>query len=317
MYIHIFYGGQLPETDTYNDSNQFDAGRYTFSVVSRSMWWRDDSLLQNGHRMHSPDVIIAQSSMFEFDLLRMLRFILYSRAKAPWIVYVLLLSNDEEKKVASFPASIRDHFSRYFQVARPQFSLSDIHEYLIGNIQKIEDLILLKRKQYFDTEIVSRRQLDEQIKWKPNYEYEFALSFSGAQRTQARDLANALERRGCHVFFDEFETTNIIGKNLAEELYNIYNGKSQYCVMLVSEEYKAGPWTNQERRAALDKTISDIDRTYIIPIKIHDVALPGLSTSIAYLNWKSNPTELANVLYEKLVVDMVNHSLESKHQPLT
>ena len=154
--------------------------------------------------------------------------------------------------------------------------------------------------------------MDNQIGPESDTKYDFALSFSGAQRTQARDLANALKGRGCYVFFDEFETMTIVGKNLVEELYKIYNSESRYCVLLVSEEYKAGPWTNQERRAALDKAINDTEGTYIIPIKIHDVDLPGLSTSIAYLKWQSNPTELANVLYGKLVTDMVDDSPRRK-----
>jgi hypothetical protein len=285
MNIHILHSGLLPTTDPYDDRNQFDAGRYAFSVISASRWGRDDYLMQGGHSQHSPDVIIAHSSVFEFDLLRMLRFILSARARAPWIVYVLLLSTDEEKEVASFPTPICDHFSRYFQVARAQFSMTDIHEYVASNIQKIEELVLAKRRQFFDTEIVSRHTLDQQIRRESDTKYDFALSFSGAQRTQARDLANALKGRGCHVFFDEFETMTIVGRNLAEELYKTYSSESRYCVLLVSEEYKAGPWTNQERRAALDKAISDAEGTYIIPIKIHDVDLPGLSTSLAYLKW--------------------------------
>jgi TIR domain len=307
MDIHILHSGLLgPTTDPYNDyRNQFDAGKYAFSVISASRWGRDEYLMQGGHDQHSPDVIIAHSSVFQFDLLRMLRFILSTRARAPWIVYVLLLNTDEEKEVASFPTPIRDHFSRYFQVARAQFSMIDINEYVATNFQKIEELVLAKRRQYFDTEIVSRGTMDNQIRHESDTKYDFALSFSGAQRTQARDLANALKGRGCDIFFDEFETLTIVGKNLVEELYKIYNSESRYCVLLVSEEYKAGPWTNQERRAALDKAIKDTEGTYIIPIKIHDVDLPGLSSSIAYLKWQSNPTELANVLYGKLVTDMV------------
>lgn len=261
--------------------------------------------MQGGHGQRSPDVIVAHSSVFQFDLLRMLRFILSARLRAPWIVYILLLSDDEEKEVAGYAKPIRDHFSRYFQLAGPRFSMGDIHNYIVANHQKIEDLVIAKRRTYFDSEIVSRDTLDHQIRSHAKTTYDFAISFSGAQRSQARDLANAFKGRGSSVFFDEFETTGIVGKNLAEELYRIYNSEARYCLILVSKEYKSGPWTNQERRAALDKAIGNAKRTYIIPIKIHDIDLPGLSTSIAYLNWKANPTDLANLLYEKLVADMI------------
>src|SRR4051812_3035898 len=50
-----------------------------------------------------------------------------------------------------------------------------------------------------------------------------------------------------------------------------------------SDTYKAGAWTNQERRAALDKAINDPNAAYIIPIQMEALQLPGLSNSIAYL----------------------------------
>jgi hypothetical protein len=165
-----------------------------------------------------------------------------------------------------------------------------------------------KRRQHFGTDIVPRDGLDQEIQPLKDSNYDFAIFFSGAQRTQARDLANALKGRGCNVFFDEYETTSIVGKNLTEELYRIYSSQTRYCIILVSREYRDGPWTNQERRAALDKAITDVKGTYILPIRIDNVDLPGLSTSISYLKWQSGPTEIAEVLYEKLVTDMVDDS---------
>ena len=222
-------------------------------------------------------------------------------------MFVLLISKDEEGEIARFPAAIRDHFSGYFQFTSPQFSIAKIHDYVTSTFQKIENLVLAKRRQFFNTEIVSRSVLDQALLSRDEHrvKYDFALSFSGAQRAHARDLANALNGRGCDVFFDEFETPTIVGKNLADELYYIYSAKSRYCVILVSEAYKAGPWTNQERRAALDKAINQADGTYIIPIRIDDVELPGLSNSISYLRWEANTSVLAGILYEKLVTDMV------------
>ena|ERR1700724_2117315 len=71
---------------------------------------------------------------------------------------------------------------------------------------------------------VSRNQIDSAIGRGREHEvdYDFALSFAGAQRAEARDLASILAGRGCRVFFDEYETTSIVGSYLTEYLYEIY-----------------------------------------------------------------------------------------------
>lgn len=306
MRVHILHNS-LAGDDYRPGSGEFDTGPFSFLVLGPSRWGRDEYLQRGGHDQHSADVIVAHSSAFQYDVLRMLRFILSARARAPWMVFVLLISCEEESELGSLPSVVRDHFSRYFQVARDSFSLQDVHDFLMENYQEVEDLVLRKRKTHFGAEIVAREEMDHRIRYGHSAarEYDFALSFSGAQRAFARDLANALTGRGCKVFFDEYETPSLLGRNLAEELYKVYSEQARYCVILVSSAYKAGPWTNQERRAALDKAISESSAAYILPIQVEDVQLPGLSSSVAYLKADVGASEIARILYEKLVADML------------
>lgn len=44
--------------------------------------------------------------------------------------------------------------------------------------------------------------------------YNVAISFAGEQRKGARDIAEGLKRGGVKVFFDEYEDTELWGKNL-------------------------------------------------------------------------------------------------------
>lgn len=311
MLLHILHSGltRPPQFDKLHPAlhGEFDAGSYSFSVLNtRSSWGRDDNFMRVGHGSHSPDIFLLHSSMFEFDILRMLRFALMTRMRAPWIVYILMLSSEEIEETRLLAKSVGDHFSKYFQMVGSQFSLDNIHAFITQNFGKISNLVSSKRVSHFGSDIVSRVQLDSRIGEGRHWEYDFAISFSGAQRSQARDIANALKGRGATVFFDEFETTELVGKNLAEELQTVYGRQSRYCVLLASTEYRDGAWTNQERRAAIDKAVRDYAFPYIIPVKIHDVELPGLSSSVAYLSWNSNPMEIGKILLEKLVCDLIS-----------
>ena len=56
--------------------------------------------------------------------------------------------------------------------------------------------------------------------------YEVALSFAGEQRGYVEGVALTLQARGIAVFYDEFERIALWGKDLGEELQDIYEHKS-------------------------------------------------------------------------------------------
>ncbi len=302
----LFSASPADENDGGRDENSFDVGKFQFSQVS-SRWGDERMLRVGGHDAHSPDVIVCHSSVFKFDLLRMLRFVLWARKRAPWIIFVLLLSKTEVSEMGRLPKQLREHFSRYFCDIRDSFSIDAVVQFISEKFDLIEELMTKKRKQHFKTTVVSRRLIDNAIHHhsEQNVEYDFALSFAGAQRAEARDIASILSGRGCKVFFDEYETTRIVGSNLTEFLHEIYANKSSYCVLLASKAYVEGPWTRHERRAALDMAIKTVDRSYILIVRFDDADLPGISASVAYLSWQDDALTIAKTLYEKLVLDML------------
>ena len=65
--------------------------------------------------------------------------------------------------------------------------------------------------------------------------YTVALSFAAPERQFANAVAHAIKRRGVRVFYDDFETHVLWGKNLNERLRDIYAKQSRYCIMLLSD----------------------------------------------------------------------------------
>ena len=81
-------------------------------------------------------------------------------------------------------------------------------------------------------------------------EYHVALSFAGENRAYVEEVANGLRAAGVNVFYDEFEKASLWGKNLVDHLADIYQNRSRYVVLFISEFYVQKAWPKHERQHA-------------------------------------------------------------------
>lgn len=133
--------------------------------------------------------------------------------------------------------------------------------------------------------------------------YDVALSFAGEERAIAKRLAEALRAREVRVFFDEFVTAEMWGKNLYEYLSDVYLRQARLCVMLVSGAYAAKAWTNHERRSAQARVLEQ-NPDYLLPIRIDDAEVPGLLPTVAYLSYDDySIDEIADIVVMKIASD--------------
>jgi hypothetical protein len=132
------------------------------------------------------------------------------------------------------------------------------------------------------------------------YDYDVCLSFAGEQRGYIELVAKGLKERGLRVFYDEDEKTKLWGKDLIEHFDYVYRQGSRYCVMFISAEYAAKPWTRQERRSALARALVE-EGEYILPARFDDTELPGMPPTVAYLDLAEiAPATLVEAIVEKL-----------------
>lgn len=125
-------------------------------------------------------------------------------------------------------------------------------------------------------------------------------SFAGEDRSQAEALATMLRDSGVIVFYDEFEKEGLWGKDLFQHLASIYGSLAKYCVVLVSQHYLRKHWTKHELRQAQARSFQ-IDREYILPVRLDDTNLPGLAATIGYLDLRHTSVErIALMLQRKL-----------------
>lgn len=130
--------------------------------------------------------------------------------------------------------------------------------------------------------------------------YDVAISFAGEDRDFAHDIALLASESGLSVFYDGFEEANLWGKELASHLDTVYRKNALYCIVLISANYRAKIWPRHEVKSAFARAIES-DEEYLLPVRLDETDLPGLSPTIGYLDARTvSAAEIVRMLCEKL-----------------
>lgn len=129
--------------------------------------------------------------------------------------------------------------------------------------------------------------------------YDVSLSFAGDDRTYVRSVAAYLRDLDIHVFFDEYETVNLWGKDLYQHLAEVYRS-AKYCVVFISKAYADKVWTRHELKSAQARAYQ-AQHEYILPARFDDTQLPGVLSTTMYLDLREiSPEALGRLIVEKL-----------------
>lgn len=167
-----------------------------------------------------------------------------------------------------------------------------------GNIRKLGELFLEYTNEHdipFST--IIKKDADDS---RPLTQYDVALTFAGEDRPLVDAVARRLKNMGVTVFYDAFEEINMWGKDLTKHFEEVYKSQAKYCAMFISKHYINKAWPNFERQQALSRSIKE-NREYILPIKLDESEVPGLSSLIGYLNAKGlSADDLAKKICSKI-----------------
>lgn len=147
---------------------------------------------------------------------------------------------------------------------------------------------------------VHRAALCGDMAKKSTFEYDVALSFAGEDRAVAEAVATIVRHHSVRVFYDEFEVVSLWGKDLYQHLSEIYQSKARFCVILSSKHYADKLWTKHELKQAQARAFKQ-NQEYILPVRLDDTSLPGISQTIGYLDHRKVGDEgVAALLLKKL-----------------
>lgn len=130
------------------------------------------------------------------------------------------------------------------------------------------------------------------------YEYDFAISYAGENRSIAEDICNKIkEKYGDYsVFLAENEKHQFIGKD-GERFFEKIFSKSKQVIVIISKYYRQKKWTRFEWDVILERSAENM----FIPIKLDDTKIIGLPSNIVYIPYKNNSTEIAKIAIYKLL----------------
>lgn len=131
--------------------------------------------------------------------------------------------------------------------------------------------------------------------------YDVCLSFAGEDREYVEGVAAELKRLNVKVFYDRYEEAWLWGKDLYQHLDDIYRNKARFCLIFVSAAYAKKLWTKRELASAQARALRENE--YVLPVRLDDTEVPGLTPTVAYINGRErSPEQLAALVGMKLGV---------------
>ncbi|MFH1345421.1 MAG: TIR domain-containing protein [Pseudomonadota bacterium] len=133
-----------------------------------------------------------------------------------------------------------------------------------------------------------------------SFQYDVALSFAGEDRAVVESIARELVECDVRVFYDEFVTHELWGKDLFQHLSAVYRDKARYCIVFVSKAYKEKVWPKHELKQAQERAFFSSSE-YILPVIIEDVDLPGLNKTTGFIDLrKTLPMAICGLVLRKI-----------------
>ena len=138
------------------------------------------------------------------------------------------------------------------------------------------------------------------------YTYQIALSFAVEDLEIAEEIAKELKRLEISNYIFTQENDNL-ALNLKAETWRVYREESRFAVMLISKNYVNKKWATEERE--IIQTVDDSRKPYLIPIRIDDTPVPGLTENTIYTPWKKNASYIAISLWRLIKKKALKPSL--------
>lgn len=207
------------------------------------------------------------------------------RKERPHIVFVLYAGSDEHRFLLKQAPELEHYF--VLDLDQP-YRIADDDEHAAAKALQRLDSVLRKCEEWH----------------RDQFQYDVAISFSGADRENARALASALTEASVTVFFDEYEEADFLGKDLFDHLTTVYSKRARYSLMLISRSYAERAWPTLERRSMQERALMNRGKEYVIPVRIDETPITGLLSTIGYVSIKKGSAAIADLVRRKLwIVD--------------
>jgi len=132
------------------------------------------------------------------------------------------------------------------------------------------------------------------------FRFDFAISFSGAQRSVAQETADGLKKAGFTVFYDKDQVYELLGEDGEIYLRKLYSAEAGFYIVLVSREYDESSWTNVELNAIRSRESLEHEGV-LIPVIVGSYRPKWLSREMIFFDLQESSVQaLVEVLGKKV-----------------
>lgn len=145
------------------------------------------------------------------------------------------------------------------------------------------------------------------------YEFDVALSYAGEDQHLVLPVVARLKDLGVALFHDKEREAEKWGVDLVEYFSQAFTQRARY-VLLFSSKHYVDKWARLQRRAAFGRAVEQ-HTEYVLPIRVDDTEVPGLSPTIAYLDLRVHD---AGTIADAVVQKLAQHRAEfTARTPIT
>ncbi|RDI27519.1 toll/interleukin-1 receptor domain-containing protein [Lentzea flaviverrucosa] len=137
------------------------------------------------------------------------------------------------------------------------------------------------------------------------YEFDVALSYAGEDQRLVLPVVELLKDSGVEVFHGKERETEMWGLDLVEYFSEAFSRRARYVLLFGSRNY-VDKWSRLQRRTALGRALEQ-HTEYVLPIRVDDTAIPGLSPHVGYLDLRVHS---AKTIAEAVVQKLAQHRAE-------
>jgi formylglycine-generating enzyme len=134
-------------------------------------------------------------------------------------------------------------------------------------------------------------------KQRKKYKYDVAISVAVEDKDVAERIAVYFKEKGIRYFLYS-EHRHKWGEHLLKIALDTYGAEARYILMITSKTFVKKYWVNIERQIA--HIFSEGRKPHILQLRLDVTPVPGISREIIAEDWKNNPAEIANIIFEKL-----------------
>ena len=138
-----------------------------------------------------------------------------------------------------------------------------------------------------------------------DFDFDFAISFAGENRTIARLIFDQLVTLDCSVFYDERYEANYLGKTWHKQFMEIFGNQSRFVVCLLDKHHRDKIWPTFERECFSLR----VEEAAVIPIYLDETIFPGIPQDIVGIKFRPEGTsegDLGNKVTDEIVFKIMS-----------